>query len=332
MAVSLLGRGPILLTMVGKWDVADESEIAAANQQKAEKLARKQAARENRRFLSAAKAVERTSDDEEQPIAKRRKEAIDLGTLRKLRFHMPEIQSCRHVDRYEKLNHIEEGSYGVVFRAKESETGEIVAVKRLKMDKERDGFPITSLREITTLMAARHPHVVNIREVVMGDVLTDVYIVMDFVEHDLKSLLEDMREPFLQSEVKTLMLQLCSAVAHMHLNWILHRDLKTSNLLMTNRGEMKIADFGLARYYSKPVEHMTELVVTLWYRAPELLFGTKKYSTEIDMWSVGCIMAELLLKEPLFQGKSEIDQLIKVCIWQLVKANGVDYWHDWCPE
>ena len=93
-----------------------------------------------------------------------------------------------------------------------------------------------------------------------------VFIVMDFIEHDLKALMENMREPFLQSEVKTLMLQLLSATALMHELWIIHRDLKTSNLLMTNRGMMKIADFGLARYFGEPVINMTQLVVTLWYR------------------------------------------------------------------
>lgn len=135
---------------------------------------------------------------------------------------------------------------------------------------------------------------------------------MDFIEHDLKALMEDMREPFLQSEVKTLMLQLLSATSLMHDLWIIHRDLKTSNLLMTNRGMMKIADFGLARYFGEPVDNMTQLVVTLWYRAPELLLGKKEYGTEIDMWSIGCIFAELCLMEPLLQGKSEIDQLGKV--------------------
>jgi cell division cycle 2-like len=135
---------------------------------------------------------------------------------------------------------------------------------------------------------------------------------MDFIEHDLKGLMEDMREPFLQSEVKTLMLQLLSATALMHNLWIVHRDLKTSNLLMTNRGMIKIADFGLARYFGDPVVDMTQLVVTLWYRAPELLLGTKEYGTEIDMWSIGCIFGELCLMEPLLDGKSEIDQLAKV--------------------
>jgi len=132
---------------------------------------------------------------------------------------------------------------------------------------------------------------------------------MDFIEHDLKTLITLMPQPFLQSEIKTLMLQLISAVAHCHNNWILHRDLKTSNLLMNNRGTIKVADFGLARRYGDPVGvgGVTQLVVTLWYRAPEILLGAKTYTTSVDMWSVGCIFAELLLKDPLFQAKGEIE-------------------------
>lgn len=136
---------------------------------------------------------------------------------------------------------------------------------------------------------------------------------MDFIEHDLKILSEDMQEPFLQSEVKTLMMQLVSATALMHSQWIVHRDLKTSNLLMNNRGQIKVADFGLARYLGEPTPPLTQLVVTLWYRSPELLLGAKEYGTEVDMWSIGCIFGELLLKEPLLQGKNEVDQLSKVC-------------------
>ena len=135
---------------------------------------------------------------------------------------------------------------------------------------------------------------------------------MDFLEHDLKTLLEDMAEPFLPSEIKTLMLQIVSATEYLHSHWILHRDLKTSNLLMNNRGEIKIADFGMARYTGDPPPKLTQLVVTLWYRAPELLLGTDKYGTGIDIWSLGCIFAELLTKEPLFQGKNEVDQLSSI--------------------
>jgi len=164
---------------------------------------------------------------------------------------------------------------------------------------------------------------------------------MPFIEHDLKTLLADMPHPFLQSEVKTLMMQLISAVGHCNANWIvghpnqinartdeqLHRDLKTSNLLMNNRGQIKVADFGLARKFGDPLGEMTQLVVTLWYRlvrlchrrnrvddarSPELLLGAKEYTTAVDMWSVGCIFAELMQKEPLFTGRGEIDQINKV--------------------
>ncbi|KAI8971470.1 kinase-like domain-containing protein, partial [Mycotypha africana] len=224
----------------------------------------------------------------------------------------PYLRECRHVDCFEKLNHIEEGSYGVVFRARDKETGEIVALKKLKLQLEQGGFPVTSLREIHALMNIKHPNIVNVREIVMGNRIEQVFIVMDYIDHDLKGLMQDMRSPFLQSEVKTLMLQLLSAVALMHENWYIHRDLKTSNLLLNNRGEVKVADFGLARKYGSPLGNMTQLVVTLWYRAPELLLGAKEYTTAIDMWSVGCIFAELLNNEPLLPGRSEIDQLDKI--------------------
>jgi cell division cycle 2-like protein len=121
-----------------------------------------------------------------------------------------------------------------------------------------------------------------------------------------------MTEPFLTSEVKTLLQQLTSGVAYLHQNWILHRDLKTSNLLLNNRGVLKIADFGMARYFGNPPPKMTQLVVTLWYRAPELLLGAEEYSTPVDMWSIGCIFGELLTREPLLQGKNEVDELTQI--------------------
>ncbi|KAJ3412658.1 hypothetical protein HDV05_000408 [Chytridiales sp. JEL 0842] len=224
----------------------------------------------------------------------------------------PILAGCRSVDNYEKLNRIEEGSYGVVYRARDRNTGEVVALKKLKLENEKSGFPVTTLREIHTLLLAKHRHIVDVREIVVTPSYAGVFIVMEFVEHDLKSLMENMRSPFLQSEIKTLMLQILSAIDCLHSNWIIHRDLKTSNLLMNNRGEIKVADFGLARRFGDPQGHMTQLVVTLWYRAPELLLGAKEYTTAIDMWSIGCIFAELVNKEPLFPGRGEIDQLTKI--------------------
>ena len=212
----------------------------------------------------------------------------------------PPLLPSRSVYCYERLNSIEEGSYGVVFRARDKETGDIVALKKLKLDEEKHGFPITALREINALMVCKHENVVGIREVVVGDTLTQcvssmlpctgssstvarVFIVMDFIEHDLKTLLSVMPSPFLQSEVKTLTLQLLSAVAHCHERWILHRDLKTSNLLMNNRGTIKVADFGLARRYGDPVGvgGLTQLVVTLWYRYVRCCLYTTKSTLSI---------------------------------------------------
>lgn len=222
------------------------------------------------------------------------------------------LQGCRSVDEFERLNKIDEGTYGVVYRARDKKTGEIVALKKVKMEKEREGFPLTSLREINILLSFHHPSIVDVKEVVVGSNLDSIFMVMEYMEHDLKGLMETMKQPFSQSEVKCLMLQLLEGVKYLHDNWVLHRDLKTSNLLLNNRGELKICDFGLARQYGSPLKPYTHLVVTLWYRAPELLLGAKQYSTAIDMWSLGCIMAEMLSKEPLFNGKTEFDQLDKI--------------------
>ncbi|XP_040377320.1 cyclin-dependent kinase G-1 [Oryza brachyantha] len=222
------------------------------------------------------------------------------------------LQGCRSVDEFERLNTINEGTYGVVFRVRDKRTGEIVALKKVKMEREREGFPLTSLREINILLSFHHPSIVEVKEVVVGSSDRDIFMVMEYMEHDLKGVMETMKQPYSQSEVKCLMLQLLEGVKYLHDNWVLHRDLKTSNLLLNNCGELKICDFGLSRQYGSPLKPYTQLVVTLWYRAPELLLGAKEYSTAIDMWSLGCIMAELLSKGPLFNGKSEIDQLDKI--------------------
>jgi cell division cycle 2-like protein len=287
------------------WEVSNESAEGHTDKELAEREQKaKEAVRES---LRRQRAIKHQMDVPDTEQSKR------CGWTMPLREAHPALRGCRSVHSFERLNHIEEGTYGVVYRARDRQTGEIVALKKLKMDRELNGFPITSLREIRTLMEAAHENVVSVREIVVGDTLSQVYIVMEFIEHDLKTLLTMQRMPFLASEVKTLMRQLLGAMSLLHRNWIIHRDLKTSNLLMNNRGQIKLADFGLARTYGEPRKgDLTALVVTLWYRAPELLMGATEYDTAIDIWSVGCIFAELIMRKPLFAGKNEIDQLTKI--------------------
>lgn len=226
-----------------------------------------------------------------------------------LDFYYPSIQGCRQVDdSYKFLNRIAEGTYGVVFRAQDKRSTQVVALKKLKMEKEKLGFPITSLREIVTLLKAKHENVINVLEICVGATKDKIYIAMEYLEHDMKTLMETMKGNFTIGEVKTLMIQLLRGVNHLHDNWILHRDLKTSNLLLNHKAVLKIADFGLAREYGSPLGEFTEVVVTLWYRSPELLLGQKKYSTYVDLWSCGCIMGEFLQGKPLFPGKTEQQQ------------------------
>jgi cell division cycle 2-like len=133
------------------------------------------------------------------------------------------LQGCRSVDEFERLNKINEGTYGVVYRARDKRTGEIVALKKVKMEKEREGFPLTSLREINILLSFHHPSIVDVKEVVVGSSLDSIFMVMEYMEHDLKGVMEAMKQPYTQSEVKCLMLQLLEGVKYLHDNWVLHR-------------------------------------------------------------------------------------------------------------
>ncbi|KAI0879765.1 Pkinase-domain-containing protein [Hypoxylon argillaceum] len=296
-------------------------------QRDAAEAARQQQLQQQAQQQQQAEAEAEAETENNRPPAKRRKltpEREDGGTgdtetAKLLRFDVGGWAPSRSVEHYDKLNDIEEGAYGWVARAKEIRTGKVVALKRLKMDTTeatQTGLPETGLREIQILKDCAHKNIVELLEVVVGEDtsrIESIFLVLEFVEHDLKSVLEDMPEPFLASEVKTLLLQLAGGVAYLHEHWVLHRDLKTSNLLLNNRGRLKIADFGMARYVGDPPPpKLTQLVVTLWYRAPELLLGARAYGAPVDMWSVGCVFAEILTREPLLPGKNEVDTLTRV--------------------
>lgn len=177
-----------------------------------------------------------------------------------------ETGACRTVSSFDKLNRIGEGTYGMVYRAIDKISNAVVALKRIILHNEtKDGFPLTSLREISCLRRISHPNCVKLLEVVVGRKRDGVFLVFEYCEHDLASLLEHVRQPFSESEVKSLVLQILSAVQYLHEHWIIHRDIKLSNLLYNNRGEIKLADFGLARTFCLPMEPMTQKVLHYHY-------------------------------------------------------------------
>ncbi|KAL0318925.1 UNVERIFIED_CONTAM: Cyclin-dependent kinase G-2 [Sesamum angustifolium] len=210
-------------------------------------------------------------------------------------------------DNYEYMGTISHGSYGVVYRAYDKRTGQIVAMKE-----EFNGLSTSTLREIAILHSLpQHPAIVKFREVVRDD-WDRVFIVMEHVENDLARFMAMRRQPLPPTVVKCMMKQLLEGVKFLHENGVMHRDLKPSNILINKKGELKICDFGLSRQFDSKSRSYSPRVVTLWYRAPEILAGVETYSTAIDMWSVGCIMAELLLKEVLFKGRCDLEQRTKI--------------------
>ena len=229
------------------------------------------------------------------------------------------VGTATHVDKFEKLNRLGEGTYGIVYRARrKSASAEIVALKRIRMDQENEGFPVSSLREISLLRQLSHPNVLKVLEVAVGSDPQDIFLVMEYCEQDMAHLIDHVstkykRSVFKPSEVKCLIHQLLQGVCYLHKQFVLHRDLKLSNLLLNSSGMLKIADFGLARAFGEPKEPLTPKVVTLWYRSPELLLGDSKYTTAVDMWSIGCIFGEFIKSTPLLPGKSERHQLELIC-------------------
>ena len=158
-------------------------------------------------------------------------------------------------------------------------------------------------------------NIVELLDVVVGRDLENMFLVMQYCEQDLASLIDNMKIPFTESQVKCIMIQLLDGIEYLHQNYIIHRDLKVSNLLLTDKGSLKIADFGLSRSTGIPPKSLTPTVVSLWYRAPELLLGSLFYTTALDMWAIGCIFGELLSNKPLLPGKSEkqmMELIIKV--------------------
>lgn len=208
------------------------------------------------------------------------------------------------------MEKIGEGTYGVVYKAKDRVTGEIIALKKIRLEAEDEGIPSTAIREISLLKELQHPNIVRLYDVVHTE--QKLTLVFEFLDQDLKKYL-DVNDKGLELPIlKSFLFQLLTGVAYCHHHRVLHRDLKPPNLLINREGQLKLADFGLARAFGIPVRSYTHEVVTLWYRAPDILMASRKYSTPVDIWSVGCIFAEMSNGRPLFSGTSEADQLDKI--------------------
>ncbi|CDY14526.1 hypothetical protein HID58_054865 [Brassica napus] len=250
-----------------------------------------------------------------------------LAALGKLNLEeAPPIWGSRSVDCFEKIKLISHGTYGEVYMAKEIETGEIVALKKIRTNDEREGFPVTAIREIKILKKLHHRNVINLKEVVYSSCPDkddqrddnnkykgEIYMVFEYMDHDLAGLAYRPGTRFTAPQIKCCMKQLLTGLHYCHVKHVLHRDIKGSNLLIDKKGNLKLADFTLARTLSLEFTGtLTNQVTTLWYRAPELLLGATEYGPAVDMWSVACLFAELLNGEPIFPGKTEIDQLKKI--------------------
>ncbi|KAM7537282.1 hypothetical protein Aperf_G00000067643 [Anoplocephala perfoliata] len=225
----------------------------------------------------------------------------------------------RSVGAFETLEQVGEGTYGHVYRARDCLTGEIKALKKVRLENEREGFPITAVREIKILRQLRHENIVNLCEIVTDkDNPTDFkkdkgafFLVFDYMDHDLYGLLASGIVNFSELQVASLMKQLMLGINYCHSKNFLHRDIKCSNILINNKGQLKIADFGLARLYFADDKDRpyTNKVITLWYRPPELLLGEERYGPAVDIWSCGCILGELFTLKPMFAANEEMEQL-----------------------
>jgi serine/threonine protein kinase len=216
------------------------------------------------------------------------------------------------LSRYKKIEKpIGEGTYGVVYKATCLQTGDTVALKKIRLEVEDEGVPSTALREISLLKELNHPSIVQLKDVEHSN--NRLYLVFEWLDKDLKKYMDSCSSTGMNTMfVKSIMWQLLRGMAFCHARGIMHRDLKPQNLLLDRKGTLKIADFGLARAFQIPIRTYTHEVVTLWYRAPEILLGQRQYACPVDTWSVGVIFAEMMNRRPLWPGDSEIDELFKI--------------------
>uniref|UniRef100_A0A3B3ZQW7 cyclin-dependent kinase n=1 Tax=Periophthalmus magnuspinnatus TaxID=409849 RepID=A0A3B3ZQW7_9GOBI len=210
------------------------------------------------------------------------------------------------LETYIKLDKLGEGTYATVFKGRSKLTDNLVALKEIRLEHE-EGAPCTAIREVSLLKDLKHANIVTLHDIVHTD--KSLTLVFEYLDKDLKQYMDDCGNILSMQNVKIFLFQILRGLAYCHKRKVLHRDLKPQNLLINDRGELKLADFGLARAKSVPTKTYSNEVVTLWYRPPDVLLGSSEYSTQIDMWGVGCIFYEMAAGRPLFPGSTVEDEL-----------------------
>ncbi|KAG2627785.1 cyclin-dependent kinase D-1-like [Panicum virgatum] len=214
------------------------------------------------------------------------------------------------VNRYLKGAVVGTGTYGVVNKAIDTKTGNIVAIKKIKIGEKKDGVNFTALREIKLLKELKDPNIIEMID--CFPYKENLHLVFEFMETDLEAVIKDKHIVLSPADTKSYAQMMLKGLAFCHKKWVLHRDMKPNNLLIGADGQLKLADFGLARMFGSPGRNFTHQVFARWYRAPELLFGSKHYGSAVDIWAAGCIFAELLTRRAFLPGSSDLDQLGKI--------------------
>ncbi|XVF58684.1 hypothetical protein PTKIN_Ptkin07bG0085500 [Pterospermum kingtungense] len=231
----------------------------------------------------------------------------------------------KSADSYDKLDKVGQGTYSNVYKARDRDTGKIVALKKVRFNTSEPESVKFMAREIMMLQRLDHPNIIKLEGLATSRMQYSLYLVFDFMQSDLTKVISRPGERLTEPQIKCYMQQLLSGLQHCHERGILHRDIKGSNLLIDRNGVLKIADFGLANFFNpKPKRPLTSRVVTLWYRAPELLLGSTDYGVGIDLWSAGCLLAEMFVGRPIMPGRTEVEQLHR--IFKLCGSPSEDYW------
>ncbi|EAY00878.1 CMGC family protein kinase [Trichomonas vaginalis G3] len=227
-------------------------------------------------------------------------------------------------DHFKVIENIGDGTYGSVQKCKDERTNEIVALKKIKIINQNDGFPQNTIREVKLLKQLRHDNIVLLKSVVHSKSDQSIYLVFEYCYYDLDALIHMQDIP--EATIKTIMRQLITVLCYLAVKNVVHRDLKPANMFITKNNILKLGDFGLARELTNKGRY-SDSVITLWYRPPELFLGCHEYGPEVDIWSAACILYEMIAKQPLFAARENISQIHE--IFKICGTPDDDDWPEW---